>query len=473
MTNTVLIKRSSVANSVPLAGNLQPGELAINYNDGNLFYKNTSNVVTVVASSKFVSVSGNVTGGNIITSGAVSTSGIVSTGTVDFVSSGNISLGSVGNVHISGGTANYVLSTDGSGNLSWVAQSSGGYAAGNSTQVQFNTSGNLDASGAFTFNSSSNVLSVAGNISGTYFIGNGSLLTGIAGSYSNADVSAYLASGTNSANIITTGNISSGNLSVNGLITASGNILTGGMLSAVGNAIVGGNIIANVGNGYIFGNIAYSIGLESYSGNIGGNYVSVTGNIDTIGLISALGNISTAGSISATGNITSGANLSSGNIQTAGLITATGNVTGGNVRTAGLITATGNITGANFRTAGLITATGNITGNSYINSYGFSGSRSNTEITTGTTIDTFYTTAFRGAKYLVSGGDGTDYQTSDVLLVHDGASAYITISTVCSNASSDMFSVSASVAAGNVVLSATKISTGTTTVNLVVTYVGN
>jgi hypothetical protein len=35
-------------------------------------------------------------------------------------------LGNVGNVKITGGTANYVLSTDGTGNLDWVAQSGGG-----------------------------------------------------------------------------------------------------------------------------------------------------------------------------------------------------------------------------------------------------------------------------------------------------------------------------------------------------------
>ena len=62
MTNTVQLKRSSVPNSVPSAGNLVPGELAINYADGNLFYKNSSNVVTVIASNQFVSVTGNVTG---------------------------------------------------------------------------------------------------------------------------------------------------------------------------------------------------------------------------------------------------------------------------------------------------------------------------------------------------------------------------------------------------------------------------
>jgi hypothetical protein len=70
MTNTVQLKRSSVANSIPGAGNLVPGELAINYTDGNLFYKNNSNVVTVIASNKFVSVSGNVTGNYFIGNGS-------------------------------------------------------------------------------------------------------------------------------------------------------------------------------------------------------------------------------------------------------------------------------------------------------------------------------------------------------------------------------------------------------------------
>jgi outer membrane protein assembly factor BamB len=64
MTNTVLIKRSDVANAVPAPGNLLAGELAINSVDGNLFYKNSGNTVTVIASNKFLSVSGNVTANN-------------------------------------------------------------------------------------------------------------------------------------------------------------------------------------------------------------------------------------------------------------------------------------------------------------------------------------------------------------------------------------------------------------------------
>ena len=41
-------------------------------------------------------------------------------------------LGNVSNLVITGGSANYVLSTDGQGNLSWVAQSGGGGGSSNS-----------------------------------------------------------------------------------------------------------------------------------------------------------------------------------------------------------------------------------------------------------------------------------------------------------------------------------------------------
>jgi hypothetical protein len=44
---------------------------------------------------------------------------------------GNSYLGNVGNIHIDGGTYNYVLTTDGTGNLSWTEQSGGG--GGNAT----------------------------------------------------------------------------------------------------------------------------------------------------------------------------------------------------------------------------------------------------------------------------------------------------------------------------------------------------
>lgn len=46
MANKLILKKSSVANRVPTAEDLAYGELAINYTDGKLYYKNASNVVT-------------------------------------------------------------------------------------------------------------------------------------------------------------------------------------------------------------------------------------------------------------------------------------------------------------------------------------------------------------------------------------------------------------------------------------------
>lgn len=46
VTNTkVLLKKSSVSSKVPLAGDLEYGEVALNYADGNLYFKNSSNVI--------------------------------------------------------------------------------------------------------------------------------------------------------------------------------------------------------------------------------------------------------------------------------------------------------------------------------------------------------------------------------------------------------------------------------------------
>ena len=76
MSNTILIKRSGTANAVPASGNLSLGELAINYQDGNLFYKDSGGTVQTIASKQFVSVSGNITGANVNT-GQLSLSGNV------------------------------------------------------------------------------------------------------------------------------------------------------------------------------------------------------------------------------------------------------------------------------------------------------------------------------------------------------------------------------------------------------------
>ena len=53
MSNTILIKRSGTAAAVPSSGSISLGELAINYADGNLFYKNGTGDVKVIAVINF------------------------------------------------------------------------------------------------------------------------------------------------------------------------------------------------------------------------------------------------------------------------------------------------------------------------------------------------------------------------------------------------------------------------------------
>ena len=45
MANVIKIKNSGTANSAPTANSLQYGELAINYADGLIFYKDSTNAV--------------------------------------------------------------------------------------------------------------------------------------------------------------------------------------------------------------------------------------------------------------------------------------------------------------------------------------------------------------------------------------------------------------------------------------------
>jgi len=108
MSNNIILKKSSVGDKVPLASDLEHGELALNFTDGNLFYKNNSNVVTTIASNKFVSVTGNVTGGNVTTAtltantlvNATAITAATSTTTGAIRTAGGI--GVAGNAHVGG-----------------------------------------------------------------------------------------------------------------------------------------------------------------------------------------------------------------------------------------------------------------------------------------------------------------------------------------------------------------------------------
>ena len=121
-------------------------------------------------------------------------------------------------------------------------------------------------------------ISVAGNITATYFIGNGSQLTGLSSSYSNIQVAAYLATAT----INTTGNITAGNLITSGALYVA-NITTTG---ASGNISGANYITANffIGNGSQltglpagYSNVQVATYLPTYTGNIANIRLGVSG----------------------------------------------------------------------------------------------------------------------------------------------------------------------------------------------------
>lgn len=84
--------------------------------------------------------------------------------------------------------------------------------------------------------------------------------------------------------------------------------------------------------------------------------------------------------------------------------------------------------------------------------------------TTQTAIDTFATTDYRSCKYTVQATDtvSSEYQIVEVLLIHDGTTAYITTYGIIHTGASEIVSFDADVNAGNVRLLATGASANST-----------
>jgi hypothetical protein len=130
------------------AGNMDGGNLIV-----SLYYQGT---LTSAAQPNITSV-GNLTG--LTVNGAMNVSGNVS-----FTGS-NVTLGTVGNLHINGGNNGQFLQTDGTGNLVWSAASSGnGTVGGSNTQIQYNNAGNFGGTVGFTFDSATSNVNMPGNL---------------------------------------------------------------------------------------------------------------------------------------------------------------------------------------------------------------------------------------------------------------------------------------------------------------------
>ena len=79
MANKVLLKKSSTAAKVPLVGDLDYGELAINYTDGKLYYKTASNAIDTFPSLSATATLTNKTLSSAILTGTLTAGGGVGT----------------------------------------------------------------------------------------------------------------------------------------------------------------------------------------------------------------------------------------------------------------------------------------------------------------------------------------------------------------------------------------------------------
>jgi hypothetical protein len=299
-----------------------------------------------------------------------------------------VSIGGTSNVAVfatSGVYLSGVVSAAGNvrgGNLNTVGNVTGNYILGNGSLLTGLSSTYSNANVVTLLaNFGSNSISTTGNVTANYLFGNGSQLTGLPATYGNANVANYLP--------VYSGNIASNNISTSNTISATGNIITSGYFvgtfagNVTGNFVVPGSntqVIFNTsGNADATAGMTYDKGTNTFVilGVVSSQGNTIGGNIVTAGLITAAGNIY-AGNIINTGVSSVTGNITGGNILTAGLVSATGNVRGGNIVTAGSISTTGNIyagnvinTGVssvtgNILTTGLISATGNIRGDNLL-----------------------------------------------------------------------------------------------------------
>jgi hypothetical protein len=305
----------------------------------NVSIGGTSNVALFTTDGEYVtgllSVSGNVTGGNVLTAGLISATGNATGGNIN--TAGLIS--ATGNI-----TGNYFL-----GN---VACASGIFAtkifSGTTEANIVSANGNL-------------AISVGGTSNVAVFATTGEYVTGL---------------------LSVTGNTTFGNVLTGGLVSATanvtgGNILTGGLVSATGN-VTGGYLLGNASQvtgvstfNQIFVTGATTVNAASLTSNVtftGGANIALTSNGNTITIAySAAG----SDSIFATGGdmglivnpVTESEDLGTVIVvadtsydlgalfvtETFNQIDMTGftaNVNTGNLNAVGLISAAGNITGA-------------------------------------------------------------------------------------------------------------------------------
>ena len=215
-STNVLTVTGNIAGSNVNAGNL----LTANYISGTLTTAAQPNI-TSTGTLGSLNVTGNANVGNIGATAGVFTSvtGTLTTNAQSNVTSVGtlISLAVTGNASAGNILTDNLLYANGS---PWDMQ----LPQGSNTSVQFNDDSSFGGSANFTFNKSTNVLTVTGNISGSN-VNAGNLLTAnyVAGTLTTNAQPNITSTGT-LVSLDVTGNLSAGNLTINGSGSFDGNV---------------------------------------------------------------------------------------------------------------------------------------------------------------------------------------------------------------------------------------------------------
>ena len=308
--------------------------MAVNSASGLWSFTSNGGEITLGADSIFAN---SVSATYILGNGALLTGIVTASGNVNFANIANIAYnvdaanvtGTVANANyaLNAGTAYSIAGANVSGEVANAAYAN---TAGTATTVTANSQPNITSLGTLT------ELTVSGNVSANYILGNGSQLTGLPEQYGNANVAAYLPT--------YTGNVAANNVTITGVFSGNGSALT---------SLTGANVTGTVANANYaaFANVAYNVNAANVTGTVANaNYANTAGTAATV-TTNAQPNITSLGSLT---SLTATGNANVGNLGTAGLIVATGNVTGGNLVTAGQVSA------------GNVVATGNVTATYYI-----------------------------------------------------------------------------------------------------------
>lgn len=213
-------------------------------------------------------------------------------------------LGAVGNVTITGGTTGQVLTTNGSGTLSWSTVTTGSSTvavAGNTTEVQFNNGGVLSASSKLRF--AADTLYVD-TVQANYVAGDGSRLTDITGANVVGIVpqaeDAINSTFANSANFAGQANTANFATTVTGHIQS--NITMLGTLTQL--SVQGITNLSDLSNVKILGGVANSVPMTDGTGNL--RWFSNPG----LGTVKRIGGDGNVFGVTLTGEVTEDGNLS-------------------------------------------------------------------------------------------------------------------------------------------------------------------